>query len=189
MRLRQIIYYLFLTILLCSCTKKSEEKIFFLGDSIVARWDVKRFFPAHSVENLGVSGEGIKYVESMAHSFCNDIVVVMIGTNDLKWINSEEQDPYVERYVKAIYNLDASTVFLFSILPRSRSTDSENIHQKITSLNKKIQSKVNGTSVVFIDVYEKFYKNGMNSQYSYDGLHLNEYGYELLSESLKTYLW
>jgi lysophospholipase L1-like esterase len=44
-------------------------------------------------------------------------------------------------------------------------------------------------NIVYIDVFSKLLKDdAINMQYSYDGLHLNKHGYEILSYELKRYL-
>lgn len=175
-----------LSLFITSCSKNEGDKLYFIGDSIVARWDVTRFFPSYMVFNDGVSGEGIGYIEKLAHSYVNQTVIVEIGTNDVR--NMTDVKAYSERYVRAIQNIDAKTIYLYSILPRSYCTDDEYVNEKIKLLNQEIKEKVAETNIIYVDVYDKFYNQGMNPQYSYDGLHLNESGYEILSEELKKVL-
>ncbi|MCQ2960136.1 MAG: GDSL-type esterase/lipase family protein [Bacteroidales bacterium] len=172
---------------LSACSKNADKTLYFIGDSIIARWDVARFFPSFAVSNKGISGEGISYVESLTHLFENQIVVVEIGTNNIKGIT--DVDAYSEKYVQAIRDLDAKTVYLFSILPRSYYSDKDDINERIELLNQKIKEKIiNDNHIIYVDVYDKFYEQGMNPEYSYDGLHLNEHGYMILSEELKKML-
>lgn len=41
----------------------------FIGDSIIARWDIDEYFPTWQVSNYGVSGAGIDYTEGNASRF------------------------------------------------------------------------------------------------------------------------
>ena len=64
--------------------------------------------------------------------------------------------------------------------------DSVTINQRIERLNALIKSESeNYGNVIYIDAYSYFKRNeSIDSQYSYDGLHLSPYGYEILSELL-----
>ena len=61
-----------------------------------------------------------------------------------------------------------------------------NIGHMNLSLNALIKSRSNEYgNVVYIDAYSSMKKDGnINPQYSYDGLHMSPYGYEILSQLL-----
>lgn len=174
----------------CSFYENEEKDLAFIGDSIVARWDVQEYFPSRLVENYGVSGSGIEYIESKRGFFSNQHVVVIIGTNDLKNLHTSEQENlYAQRYVNAIYNLGGYKIFLFSIFPRNFENDEVGMNEKIVRVNSQIKKLIESTPIVYLDVYDVFFKDAsIDMQLSYDGLHLSPYGYEILSSKLKDLL-
>lgn len=111
-------------------------------------------------------------------------MVVIIGTNDVMHLQDTEEEGYAEKYVEAVEKLGGDRVFLYSIFPRRFSTDPADINKRIERLNQLIASGI-GTDVIYIDVYEMLTKDGnLNMQFSYDGLHLNDFGYEIISKEL-----
>ena len=83
----------------------------------------------------------------------------------------------------------ADRVYVYSILPRCFDTDPENINESVQLMNKAIYAELtarSGLSVVYLDVYNSFLdKDGsLNMNLSYDGLHLNPEGYEILTKAL-----
>lgn len=165
-----------------------EQGLAFIGDSLVARWDLQEYFPSYKTENYGVSGSGIAHIEDYRGYFAGKDVAVIIGTNDLKRIKSNE-DEYAARYVNAILQLGAENVFLYSIFPRSFKSDSDSINNKIARINNLIKKRIDSANVHYIDVFNDLLKgDSIDMQYSYDGLHLSTYGYELISSRLKELL-
>lgn len=169
-----------------SCSVEDDVRLVFIGDSIVARWDLEESFPSYLVENRGVSGSGIADVANYAHKFGGQSIVVIVGTNDLRNITDATMAEYASDYLRQIVATDAKCIYLFSILPRSFESDPDTINQKIEQLNALIKAETeNYANVVYIDAYPDFVADGdMSGQYSYDGLHLSPYGYEILSKLL-----
>lgn len=155
---------------------------------MVEKWDVRRFFPTKVTYNAGLSGAGIDYVESQGKQFKGENVVLIIGGNDVVSVNDTEA--YVERYLRMLQNMEAKRIYLYSILPRL-AFESDG-YEKVRLLNKKIREGVTERldNVVYIDVFDLFLEGGrLNEQYFYDGTHLNEWGYALISGELKRYCY
>ena len=159
----------------------------FIGDSIIARWDIDEYFPIWQVYNYGVSGAGIDYIEGNAGRFVGKQVVVVIGTNDINYMAPDRIEKYTERYMSAIEGLGASRVYLYSLHPRNFSSDRSNVNTDVANFNDRIRTRVSEVpSIVYIDVYNDFFHEGdPNPKLYYDKLHLNPYGYEILVSALK----
>ena len=179
---------LLMLLLINACAfEDDEQNIVFIGDSLVARWDLREYFPSRNTENYGISGSGITHIEDYRGYFTEKNVVIVIGTNDLSRIKSDEE--YVGRYVDAVIQLGADKTYLFSIFPRSFKNDPDSINYKIASINSLIKKRIDSTSVHYIDVFNELSKgDSIDMQYSYDGLHLSTYGYELISSRLRDLL-
>lgn len=169
-----------------SCDTENNRQLVFLGDSLVARWDLEVSFPSCVVENKGLSGSGIDSFSKYKNQYIGTDIVVIIGTNDLGRISNDNIAEYTQNYLEQIVATGAENIYLFSILPRNFANDSADINEKIERLNALIKSRSNEYgNVVYIDAYSSMKKDGnINHQYSYDGLHMNPYGYEILSQLL-----
>ena len=171
-----------------SCDNDNMDELSFVGDSEVARWDLQHYFPTRIVRNYGRSGAGIEYVESLAGQFKEQTVVVIIGTNDLHFLIDGDADQYVARYVEAVMGLGAIRIYLYSIFPRNFDSDTVDFNGIIRPLNEKIRSAFAAyETVCYLPVFDDLYSadtESINWQFTYDGLHLNDLGYELITKKL-----
>lgn len=172
--------------MLPSCKELDNDKYIFIGDSIIARWPLDESFPSRLVYNYGKSGAGISYIAKASNQFNGNDVVVMIGTNDNSHFSSDDVNSYVEFYLDAIGRLTDRRIYLFSVLPREFNNDIDDINEKIEIFNNKIKEKIEDhPNITYIDVYNDFMDgNHINYQFYSDGLHLNVYGYEILTSRL-----
>lgn len=174
------------TFLYVSCTKP-EEELYFTGSSMIEKWDVRKYFPTQITYNCGLSGSGIAYLESQKGMFQNVTVVVISGGNDVSSIDN--LDEYADRYVQVLNDLGANHIYLFAILPRlAFEADG---YGKVRSLNAKIKDRIGKqpVEVTYIDLFDRMLKDGkLNENYFYDGVHLNSWGYDLISGELNKVL-
>jgi lysophospholipase L1-like esterase len=172
-----------------SCESDNEATYCAIGDSLIARWDIGSNFPSHQFYNLGLSGSGIDYLEQKRQSCAGKITFVLSGTNDLSIIRTD-MSAYIDRYLTAIENLGGKSTYIISLLPRNFDSDGSDFNEIINRFNAQVKEEVvNHPALHYIDVHDAFTEDGtMNGQLSYDGLHLNEYGYEILSSILKDYI-
>ncbi len=171
----------------CSMDDTDDPSLTFIGDSEVEHWDVSYFFPEYRTVNKGISGAGLTIIEKMTDAALNSYAIVILGTNNIHSLTEEELPAYVDRYFTALKNLNGRRTFVYSIFPRSVSSDKPGTNTVIQLLNQLIQEKC-GTNptFTFLDVYATLKKDdGINPEYSYDGLHLNAEGYEVLAWKLK----
>ena len=61
--MRKILLVLIGVLCLCSCSNDDEADttLVFIGDSMIANWDVERYFPNRIVENRGTGLESLKW--------------------------------------------------------------------------------------------------------------------------------
>lgn len=177
--------------LFSSCSSDNDRELFFIGDSLVARWDLTYWFPTYITHNDGISGSGIAHIQECAGRYADKEVVVIVGTNDMHTFSQEDDAEYVKNYVEAIQALGAKRIYLFSVFPKSKGLcyGPEDDNEKIKRINNKIKYSIQDKQIVYIDVYNLLELNGsINMQYSYDGLHLSHEGYELITKQLKKVL-
>lgn len=170
-----------------ACGDTPEDSIInFVGDSIIARWDINQSFPSYCVYNDGVGGSGIDLIESYRSKFIGSDVVVITGTNNHNQFRDTQYKEYAERYVSSILQLTDGEIFLFSVLPREFPGDKEDINNDIARFNAYVEASVkNIDRVCYIDAFPDFLKGeGINHMYYSDGLHPNDIGYEILTQKL-----
>lgn len=189
--LKSLLLSLMLAVL-CACSQTDDRTaVTFIGDSLIARWDIENCFPVYEISNMGLAGSGIEWIEENRNRFSEESVVALTGTNDLKKLdNTTDLESYAARYVEAMTGLNAKRLIVVSILPRNSESDAQNINRLISALNQMISDGLKEEkSVFYCDVYADFLKNGtLNMNLSYDGIHLNQYGYEILAKKIKSLL-
>lgn len=170
--------------------KGPKATLTFVGDSIIDCWDVTSFFPGWDTVNEGISGSRIEYLHERAGRYTGKEIVVMIGTNNYYLMAADTRDEYVAEYVDAIIALDADFVYLYSVLPRSRSTvydPSTDVNADIRAFNAAVKEQVQSRDdIYYIDIHDKFTRPGAEiiSGCYIDGLHLNKDGYRVMTEAL-----
>lgn len=182
---RLLIFCMLATCLVTSCDD-NDSPLYFVGDSIIARWDIAESFPSRVVYNDGKSGAGLTYIESLKGRYANKEVVIMIGTNDNYMLADDKRAEYARQYLEAIQGLDASKVYLYSVLPRGKEAAGDRLNADIRAFNGMMQEMVaNMPQIIYINVYDDFMRgSGVNVQLYDDGLHLSAYGYEILTKAL-----
>ncbi len=179
------ILHFFVLLVLISCEQINDSVLCFIGDSIVARWDLKESFPNYITENLGHSGAGINYLLECKSHASGKSIIVLIGTNDI----DSFEDGYAERYTSYINSIGAKRTIVISILPRNYSDDDENVNSEILKINTQIKKYVEKYGWIYVDAYPHMMINNRICESLYtDGLHLSKHGYEILSNSVKDFL-
>lgn len=173
---------------LTACDHDEPRSLYFIGDSIVARWDLDSYFSGYAVYNDGKSGARYSYLYDYAGAMKDRTVVVMIGTNDMgSPMDDVRLRAMAADYVAAVTALDARRVYLYSVLPRDFSSDFAGKNDMIRRFNAIVQESVASVpEIVYIDVFDDFLRaNGSIDRDLYtDRLHLSPSGYEILSKAL-----
>lgn len=176
-----------ITLIAPSCEdKEADATLNFIGDSLVAGWDLPAYFPSRIVQNYGKNGATIDYLEQYAGGFVGRTVVIEIGTNDCRQMAPQYIDIYSRRYMKTVICLGAKKVYLFSVLPRDLVNDLPDVNSYIFTFNEIIKQKSKEyPQITYIDAYSDFLHHGKPNPGLYnDRLHLSPAGYEILSAAL-----
>lgn len=190
-------------LLICSClfsfvffscgVQEETSEICFVGDSITRLWDLEFYFSGRDIHKHAVSGAIIEDVAKWDTKDCKGIPTVMlIGTNNLilgmenDTLTSVFIDDFISKYIHQVKEFKASTFYAVSILPRNFLwKQNKKINEEIQKLNEKLEGALDasGVSYKFISLHEYFLsgKNEIEKDYYFDGLHLTQEGYEVLS--------
>lgn len=185
-----------------------DENIVFLGDSLTSMYDVDKFYDAHNVINSGVSGESTNEVmtslKDRVFIYNPSKVFLLIGTNDFDEENhgTYDEEKTVDN-IKSIIedikeNRKFAEIYVESIYPINNGDDPKIKHfmvgkrtnEDILSLNKKIKSLAKKEKVNYINVYDKLLdeEGSLNLDYTTDGLHINDTGYDVITGIINNYL-
>lgn len=178
-----------------------KNQIVFIGDSITEIFNINELFSAFCNENgieiynRGISGDtSNRLLERLDRNLINiepKAVALMIGTNDFSYTANSE---YVFRNIKKIVekiqsSLPSTKIILECLTPVNTTTYKFEKSRKksIKSLNNLIRDYARKNNLSLIDVYDRLIDNNDNfdTKYTYDGLHPNVLGFEIIAEELK----
>jgi lysophospholipase L1-like esterase len=174
-----------------------------IGDSLTKCNPIK-IIDNYKVSNFGISGnETVDLLNRINHiNFLKYTdVILLIGTNDLL----RNHKKMIERTIDEVFEntkliLDkirmqnrSIKLHLQSIYPVSKNSKYvlENevslINQLIKSLNNKLKELCIKTNINYLDVHQLLIMcNILNPKYTYDGIHINEEGYNKINEFIET---
>lgn len=183
-----------------------KENIIFLGDSITEGYDLEKYYSDLPCINSGVSGyrtdDIIKHMEDFVYIYNPTKVILLIGTNDIQ-VNeytNEELVAKIEKIVKLIKkNRPKSDIYVESIYPINNESSNEKINldmvgirenARIREINKLIKTMCKKNKIYYISLFDDLVdeKGDLNIDYTRDGLHMSEEGYEVITKTIKDIL-
>ena len=178
-----------LFLIICGCNKDGidDKTIYFVGDSQIANWDVEFYFPNRITKNLGKDGAILNYLNSVKIPKKDAELVIEIGTNDIRedWDDIQIRE-YVDRFSEIIKAFPCNTKYVLEVFPTSNIYKNRVI-ESFNSELKKIFCKEN--NVILVEVYDALEDNGViKVSLTRDGLHLNDYGYRVVTNEIQRML-
>lgn len=156
-----------------------------LGDSLIADYDWRLRMSLYSVQNFGVPGavtnellEMLPEIKSRTKKV--DIVMVMVGTNDLLTDNYTFINTLKNIIVQLRKDYPLAEILINSLFPMNLSHLPDNT---VSSFNTHIQAITTQTGCCFLDTHTKF----LNSDaviFQSDGVHITEAAYEIWAHTL-----
>jgi lysophospholipase L1-like esterase len=172
-----------------------DDDIIFIGDSITEggrEWSSK--FNITNIKNRGISGDvtdGVIARLGEIFYFKPKAVFIMIGVNDLFNLHYKKEIPspeYVGNNVLSIIEQineksPETKVYLQTLLP----THEDFMNQNILKVNTMLKQQKGERSYILIDLNASFKndKGFLKEAFTYDGVHLNENGYDHWVKILK----
>ena len=186
------------------------NKIVFLGNSITEKggnWNKR--FGVNNIVNRGVSGditEGILSRLDEIIYYKPTTIFLLIGINDIfdnhpnkKNIESSNVAMNIIKIAKNIYNsCSNTTIFIQTILPVDIQKHKDYYNRSLSGYNSGMVNQIHAINQFIkqqndfpvIDLYSEFVdKRGlMNKAYTTDGVHLNDTGYQVWIEYIRSYV-
>jgi lysophospholipase L1-like esterase len=171
-----------------------ENRVVFMGDSITDHWGRQygKFFPGKPYLNRGISGQ---WTPQMLIRFRPDVialkpkvVVILAGTNDLTGKNAPSRLEAIEDNLISMSELAKAhgiRVVLASLLPVSdyaKPQTNRRSPEQIVALNTWIEDYAARNGLIYLDYYSAMLddKKMLKRELTYDGLHPNDAGYEVM---------
>lgn len=182
---------------------ENTKKIVFMGDSLTVNF--KQLDNYECIINLAVGGykttENIPLVKDLRNHHPNK-VFLMVGINDLlcnlRFWPHGYTIPINKSYDLLIdlikTNLPKATTYLMSVLPVNLGLLNEDYknkaNQMVRLLNQNIQETAKKYFVEYLDLTMAFIdsKQELNTEYTKDGIHLNDKGYQVWFDCIKALL-
>lgn len=183
---------------------KNYTNYLFLGDSITDYYDLDKYYEGYNVVNSGISGDQTSDIlddlQKRAYVYNPSTVFLLIGTND--YIHNKKEDETANTIKEIVdklnENLPNAKIYLESIYPIN-NTDNKKISKSMVSVRnntsiKKINSELkdycNDKNCTYLDIYSLLEdKDGnLKLEYTKEGLHISDEGYELITKELKKYM-
>ncbi|MGX7627637.1 GDSL-type esterase/lipase family protein [Bacillus thuringiensis] len=176
-----------------------HSDIVFLGDSHTDYFQWGEYFSNLNISNQGIAGdktEDILKRVNQVNAVTPKKVFIMMGINDLQGGSSVEN--IMLNYQNILSNIKAanpnSTIYIQSVLPVNNekyplyfNKDPKILNDEVKKLNKEIEKLSDKNNNVFFINNEGF-SEGLSSENTVDGLHLNKKGYELLVKKISEYI-
>lgn len=178
--------------------RAQKGKIVFLGDSLTQDYNIYEFFQGKTVYNRGIGGDTtaglLKRLETSVFALEPQTVVLLIGTNDLALLHDtlENIAARIATIIEQIKTFNpAIKILLQSLYPVNETIDPLSVNPRknkdILTLNTKLTTF---KEVTYVDLFSSLAdeKGRLREEYTFDGLHLNALGYEVVTEIINPLL-
>lgn len=187
-------------------TKKVEKEVqvvpdnyLFLGDSLTDYFDLETYFPGQPVVNSGIAGNTTDQIlasmKTRVYDYNPSKIFLLIGTNDLR--DGKAQEAVVQNVEKIIEEIQTNRkqaeIFVESLYPVNGSVSSAvgvRSNEAIQNINAQLEKYCKKKNLTYIDMYSKLQdeQGNLQTQYTVDGLHLNDEGYQIVAGVLQEYM-
>lgn len=182
-----------------------NEDTIFIGDSMIEFLNIKGYLPRFNALNRGVAGATTKILLDNLDTILGNIqpksIYLSIGSNDLVLLEASVTEAY-EEVIKVLETLKSrfpdSKLYYLSTTPVVSTTHP--LYKKIyiggrtngalKSINFKVMNYAKLNNITYIHQFDALLDSEgyLNTDYTYDGIHLNPKGYEVYSGNILTNL-
>lgn len=183
-----------------------KDQVIIVGDSIIESFDLIKFFPDLTIYNHGIRGDEtpdlLDSIFRRAIKYKPRKLFISIGTNDIGSSHSNVKDIYnnIVSIVNEVKTRSKDTeIHLVSVIPVNTANKSFIVREYVDSrdnfdinlLNYYLKNYARKNKLKFVDITKGLKNNldQLNIEYTTDGLHLNENGYQVFSDILRAYVY
>ena len=175
--------------------QENEKRVVFMGDSITEEWSrlYPNYFKKRSYINRGIGGQTtpqmlIRFKQDVV-DLMPTVVVILAGTNDIAGNTGPSTVKMITDNIFSMATLATAhgiKVVLSSVLPVYKYEWSPEIvdpQYTIDAINERLKEHIESKGLYYLDYFSEMVddKRGLKKEYTPDGVHPNEKGYELMS--------
>jgi len=174
--------------------KSDENRVVFMGNSITEGWAevYPDFFEGKPYINRGISGQTTPQMlvrfRADVVSLKPKVVVILAGTNDIAENTGPSTLEMIEDNIASMNDIAKANnikVVLCSVLPAYDYPWKPGLNpaEKIVNLNKWIEEYTTKKEIIYVDFFNPMAdeRNGLKKEFSEDGVHPNQKGYEVMA--------
>ena len=175
--------------------KENENRIVFFGNSITESWSelYLEYFSGKDYINRGIGGQTTPQMLIRFRADVIDlqpkIVIILAGTNDIAGNTGPASIKMITDNIMSMAELAINNkihVILSSILPAAGYPWKPEIDPvgKILAVNNIMKTYAEKNRISYLDYYSSMVttNKALKKEYTYDGVHPNRSGYELMSK-------
>ena len=167
-----------------------EDAVLFVGSSSIAGWSTAAAFPGKPIINRGLGGSHVsdinRYYDRLVKPYMPAVIVFYAGDNDITGGTSPDRvladfNAFADRVRE---ELDKTRILFISIKPSIARWEH---WPRMAEANGLIRDYVaDRPNMTYVDLASRLLDESGQPKdvYVEDGLHLNEYGYQLWNEAL-----
>lgn len=173
---------------------ESETRVVFMGNSITEGWvmNMPDFFKDNHFVGRGISGQTtpqmlIRFRPDVV-SLKPAVVVILAGINDIAGNTGPSTQKMIEDNLSSMVEIAKANgirVVLSSVLPAYDFPWRPGMQpaEKVIALNTWIKNYAGANGCVYLDYFSPMVdeRNGLKAEYTYDGVHPNVAGYQLMA--------
>lgn len=173
-----------------------DDNYLFVGDSLIERYDLDKYFENMPVINSGVSGNKtisiLNDMENRIYKYNPSKVILLVGTNDYNSISNDDTVKNIGKIIDGIKtNRPYAEIYVQSIYPVNKNiNDGKNVssrnNEDISQMNEGIKKICKEKEVNFVNIYDLLVddEGNLNEEYTKDGLHVDSDGYKVITKEL-----
>lgn len=177
---------------------KAEKRVVFMGNSITEWWGPywNKYFSNKPYINRGIAGQT---TAQMLIRFKPDVVnlkprvvVILAGINDITGMTGPTTNKMIEDNLSSMVEIAQENnikVVLSSVLPCYSIVGRPDLQpaDRVVDLNKWIKAYAEEKGCIFLNYFTPMAdeNNGLKSEYTKDGVHPNEKGYDVMAPLVK----
>jgi lysophospholipase L1-like esterase len=188
-----------------SSREYEKNQIVLIGDCLIENLNMEKHLNGFTIYNNGISGDTsellISTLYKRAIKYKPSKLFISVGSNDMGFEKTSVKDIYnniitiVEEVKRRSKNTEIHILSVIPVNPANMENinreyvDSRDNHE-INMLNYYLKNYVRKNKLKYVDI-TKYLKNDfeqLNLDYTLDGFHLNEIGYNVVSEQIKVYI-
>lgn len=188
-------------------TEQQIEKgqIVLLGDCVIEYFDTEKYFPELTVYNNGISGDTtellMETLYKRAIKYKPSKLFLSIGSNDIGFEGRSVKEIYnnIIEIIQEIKTRSKDTeIHLVSVIPVNpankdfinREYVDRRDNYEIGMLNYYLRNYARKNRIKYVDARRELSTSfdQLSLEYTFDGFHLNESGYDVFSKLIKQYI-